>query len=100
MSLYYELDPADDNDPPLLPPILTPVAVPDKIEVFNKAISAAANSEAGTVFYSESTEFVELAVVLNPEVKMRCNVCSVNLCSINAVPPPKTSKKPKKTFRF
>ena len=44
MSLYYELDPADDNDPPLLPPILTPVAVPDKIEVFNKAISAAANS--------------------------------------------------------
>ena len=47
MSLYYELDPADDNDPPLLPPILTPVAVPDKIEVFNKAISAASNSEAG-----------------------------------------------------
>ena len=44
MSLYYELDPADDNDPPLLPPILTPVAVPDKIEVFNKAIAAAANS--------------------------------------------------------
>ena len=43
MSLYYELDPADDNDPPLLPPILTPVAVPDKIEVFNKAISAATN---------------------------------------------------------
>ena len=74
MSLYYELDPADDNDPPLLPPILTPVAVPDKIEVFNKAISAASNSEAGTVFYSESTEFVELAVVLNPEVKkIRCN---------------------------
>ena len=74
MSLYYELDPADDNDPPLLPPILTPVAVPDKIEVSNKAISSAANSEAGTVFYSESTEFVELAVVLNPEVKkIRCN---------------------------
>ena len=74
MSLYYELDPADDNDPPLLPPILTPVAVPDKIEVFNKAIAAAANSEAGTVFYSESTEFVEIAVVLNPEVKkIKCN---------------------------
>ena len=74
MSLYYELDPADDNDPPLLPPILTPVAVPDKIEVFNKAISAASNSEAGTVFYSESTEFVEIAVVLNPEVKkIKCN---------------------------
>ena len=36
MSLYYELDPADDNDPPLLPPILTPIAVPDKIEVFNQ----------------------------------------------------------------
>ena len=69
MSLYYELDPADDNDPPLLPPILTPVVVPDKIDVFNKAIAAAGNSEAGTVFYSESTEFVELAVVLNPEVK-------------------------------
>ena len=74
MSLYYELDPADDNDPPLLPPILTPVAVPDKIDVFNKAIAKARNSEAGTVFYSESTEFVELAVVLNPEVKkIKCN---------------------------
>ena len=74
MSLYYELDPADDNDPPLLPPILTPVAVPDKIDVFNKAIAAASNSDAGTVFYSESTEFVEIAVVLNPEVKkIKCN---------------------------
>ena len=27
MSLYYEPDPANDDDPPLLPPILTPIAV-------------------------------------------------------------------------
>ena len=45
MSLYYELDPADDNDPPLLPPILTPVAVPDKTEVF-----ITAGSLKGSIF--------------------------------------------------
>jgi len=34
MSLYYEPDPANDDDPPLLPPILTPIAVPEKVDVF------------------------------------------------------------------
>ena len=34
MSLYYEPDPANDDDPPLLPPILTPVVVPNNIDVF------------------------------------------------------------------
>ena len=38
MSLYYEPDPANDDDPPLLPPILTPVVVPNNIDVFTKAI--------------------------------------------------------------
>ena len=39
MSLYYEPDPANDNDAPLLPPILTPVAVLQGIDVFAKAIA-------------------------------------------------------------
>ena len=68
MSLYYEPDPANDDDPPLLPPILTPIAVPEKVDVFTKAISAASKSDAGTVFYSENLEYVEIAVVLIPEV--------------------------------
>ena len=74
MSLYYEPDPANDDDPPLLPPILTPIAVPEKVDVFTKAISAASKSDAGTVFYSENLEYVEIAVVLIPEViKIKCN---------------------------
>ena len=74
MSLYYEPDPANDNDAPLLPPILTPVAVLKGIDVFAKAIAVASNSEAGTVFYSEDPEYVELAVVLSPEVStIKCN---------------------------
>jgi len=74
MSLYYELDPANDDDPPLLPPILTPVAVPENVDVFTKAIAAATKSEAGTVYYSENTEYVEVAVILIPEVsKIKCN---------------------------
>jgi hypothetical protein len=74
MSLYYEPDPANDDDPPLLPPILTPIAVPEKVDVFTKAIAAASKSDAGTVFYSENLEYVEIAVVLIPEViKIKCN---------------------------
>ncbi len=74
MSLYYELDPANENDPPLLPPILTPVVVPNNVDVFTKAIASASKSEAGTVFYSENPEYLEIAVVLLPEVpKIRCN---------------------------
>ena len=74
MSLYYEPDPANDNDAPLLPPILTPVAVLKGIDVFAKAIAVASNSEAGTLFYSEDPEYVELAIVLSPEVStIKCN---------------------------
>ena len=74
MSLYYEPDPANDDDPPLLPPILTPIVVPNNIDVFTKAIASASNSEAGTVYYSENPEYLEVAVVLLPEVsKIKCN---------------------------
>ena len=74
MSLYYEPDPANDDDEPLLPPILTPVVVPNNVDVFTKAIASASNSEAGTVYYSESPEYLEVAVVLIPEVpKVKCN---------------------------
>ena len=74
MSLYYEPDPANDDDPPLLPPILTPVVVPKNVDVFSKAIAAATKSEAGTVYYSENPEYLDVAVVLIPEVpKIKCN---------------------------
>ena len=74
MSLYYEPDPANDDDEPLLPPILTPVVVPNNVDVFTKAIASASNSEAGTVYYSENPEYLEVAVVLIPEVsKVKCN---------------------------
>ena len=74
MSLYYEPDPADDNDPPLLPPILTAIPVLKNLDVFAKAIAVASNSEPGTVLYAEDSEYIELAVVLSPEVsKIKCN---------------------------
>ena len=74
MSLYYEPDPANDDDPPLLPPILTPVVVPKNVDVFSKAIASASNSEAGTVYYSENPEYLDVAVVLIPEEpKIKCN---------------------------
>ena len=97
MSLYYEPDPANDDDPPLLPPILTPIAVPEKVDVFTKAISAASKSDAGTVFYSENLEYVEIAVVLIPEViKIKCNQILYVLMvaasdSIGALAPPEVA---------
>ena len=71
MTLYYEDDPADDSTPPQLPPLLRAVAVPDGQDVLSKAVALAANSEVGTVFYSENTERMEIAVRLAPEVPTR-----------------------------
>ena len=74
MSLYYEPDPANENDPPLLPPILTPIPVVKNVDVFAKAIAVAGKSETGTVLYSENPEYVEVAIILSPEVpKIKCN---------------------------
>ena len=74
MSLYYEPDPANENDPPLLPPILIPIPVVDGIDVFAKAIAVAGKSETGTVLYSENPEYVEVAIILSPEIpKIKCN---------------------------
>ena len=74
MSLYYEPDPANENDPPLLPPILTPIPVVNGIDVFAKAIAVAGKSETGTVLYSENPEYVEVAIILSPEIpKITCN---------------------------
>ena len=74
MSLYYEPDPANENDPPLLPPILTPIPVVKDVDVFAKAIAIAGKSETGTVLYSENPEYVEVAIILSPEIpKIKCN---------------------------
>ena len=74
MSLYYEPDPANENDPPLLPPILTPIPVVNGIDVFAKAIAVAGKSETGTVLYSENPEYVEVAIILSPEIpKIKCS---------------------------
>ena len=74
MSLYYELDPANENDEPQLPPLLTAEKVSKDIDVFQKAISSAKTSETGTVFYSEKNEMVDIAILLNPEVNQKkCN---------------------------
>ena len=74
MSLYYEPDPANENDPPLLPPILTQIPVVNGIDVFAKAIAVAGKSETGTVLYSENPEYVEVAIILSPEIpKIKCN---------------------------
>ena len=68
MTLYYEDVPAEDNDVPQLPPLLTAVAVASSHDVHDKAIALAASSEVGTVFYSEAVDRMHIAVVLSPEV--------------------------------
>ena len=71
MSLYYELDPADENDEPQLPPLLSAEKVSKDIDVFQKAISSTKTSETGTVFYSEKNEMADIAILLNPEVDQK-----------------------------
>ena len=68
MTLYYEDVPADDDDVPQLPPLLTAVAVPASQNLHAKAIALAASSDVGTVFYSEAVDRMHIAVVLGPEV--------------------------------
>ncbi len=44
------------------------------IDVFAKAIAVAGKSETGTVLYSENPEYVEVAIILSPEIpKIKCN---------------------------
>ena len=71
MTLYYEDDPADDSTLPQLPPLFRAVAVPDGQDLLAKAVALAASSEVGTVFYSENTQRMEIAVRLAPEVRTR-----------------------------
>jgi BirA family biotin operon repressor/biotin-[acetyl-CoA-carboxylase] ligase len=95
MSLYYEPDPANENDPPLLPPILTPIPVVNGIDVFAKAIAVAGKSETGTVLYSENPEYVEVAIILSPEIpKIKCNQMLYMVASgdaIGALAPPEVA---------
>ena len=71
MTLYYEDDPADNATPPQLPPLLRATSVPDGQDVLAKAVALAVNSEVGTVFYSENSDRMEIAVRLAPEVPTR-----------------------------
>ena len=71
MSLYYEDAPADENEPPQLPPLLTPIAVAEGQDVLAKALSSATTADVGTVFYSEAVNVMEVAIVLGPEVPLR-----------------------------
>ena len=44
------------------------------VATFAKAIAVAGKSETGTVLYSENPEYVEVAIILSPEVpKIKCN---------------------------
>ena len=60
MSLYYELDQADENAEPQLPPLLNAEKVSKDVDVFQKAISSTKTSETGTVFYSEKNEIADI----------------------------------------
>ena len=71
MTLYYENDPADDLSPPQLPPLLRAVEVPIAQDVLSKAVAVASSTDVGTVFYSEDTKSMRIAVHLVPEVPLR-----------------------------
>ena len=67
MSLYYEPDPADENTPPQLPPLLRAEAV-DTGDVQAKAVAKAAAGEVGLVCYAPSGPLLDFALTLAPEV--------------------------------
>ena len=67
MSLYYEADPADENTPPQLPPLLRAEAVTSG-DVQAKAVARAAAGEVGLVCYAPSGSLLDFAVTLAPEV--------------------------------
>lgn len=71
MTLYYEDDPADNSTRPQLPPLLRAVSVPQEQDLLEKSIAEAPTCEVGTVFYSENTDQMEIAVRLAPEVPTR-----------------------------
>ena len=59
------------NEPPQLPPLLTPIAVAEGQDVLAKALSSATTAEVGTVLYSEAVNVMDVAIVLGPEVPLR-----------------------------
>lgn len=67
MSLYYETDPAEDNTPPQLPPLLHAEAV-DSGDVHAKAVARAAAGEVGLVCYAPTGSLLDFALTLAPEV--------------------------------
>jgi len=71
MTLYFEPDPADDNTPPQLPPLLTATEVPANQDLLAKAVAVAPTTEVGTVFYAADPTVMKLAIRLEPEVPLR-----------------------------
>lgn len=68
MSLYYELDPADADTPPQLPPLLKAEEVDLKADVHAKAIGRAAAGAVGLVCYGQRDDMLDMAITLAPEV--------------------------------
>jgi hypothetical protein len=73
MSIYYTPDPDDYEGEPRLPPLLTPSEVDAEAlakhgDVHAFAISAAEQSEVGTVFYSATGGLAQFSVALSPDV--------------------------------
>ena len=73
MSIYYTPDPDDYEGEPRLPPLLTPCEVDaDALahhgDVHAFAVSAADQSEVGTVFYAAAGGLAQLSVALAPDV--------------------------------
>ena len=66
MSLYYEPDPANENDPPLLPPILTPIPVVKDVDVFAKAIEGGSADTSGLYLSFNENRKISLGFYKKP----------------------------------
>ena len=69
MSMFYELDPPNENAEPQLPPLFKSEAVKGNQNPFSKAIVAATAGDVGTLYYSPDNDFLNFAITLGPEVE-------------------------------
>jgi len=69
MNEFYEFDPPKEGDEPQLPPLFSCQSVAQGKDPFDKAVSSASSGDVGTVFYSNDSDTLSLAITLGPEVE-------------------------------
>ena len=69
MNEFYEFDPPKEGDAPQLPPMFSCQLVELGKDPLDEAVASASSGDVGTVFYSNDSDTLSLAITLGPEVK-------------------------------